>query len=171
MASPGLAFVAVSERAWKAYDSARLTRNYWDFGPVRSNLARPQPETPGTAPVHVFLQVAESLAIIHEEGLPSVYARHEAMAAHVRERTLAMGFGLLFPDLDRWSPTLTALRTPEGVTPTKLRERLMRHGILVAEGLGKYAGQCIRIGHMGDIRLSDVDRTCDAIDAVLAEAR
>ena len=44
MASPGLAFVAVSERAWQAYRIAGLTRNYWDFGAVRANLARPQPK-------------------------------------------------------------------------------------------------------------------------------
>jgi aspartate aminotransferase-like enzyme len=171
MASPGLAFVAVSERAWRAYESARLTRNYWDFNAVRENLARPQPETPGTAPVHIFLQLAESLAIIHKEGLPAVYARHEATARTTRKRALAIGFGMLFPDLDRCSPTLTALRTPAGVSPRYLREGLMRHGILVAEGLGSYGGQCIRIGHMGDIRVTDVDRTFDAIESLLAEAR
>jgi serine---pyruvate transaminase len=171
MASPGLAFAAVSERAWKAHESARLTRNYWDFRAVRDNLARPQPETPGTAPVHIFLQLAESLAIIHEEGLSAVYARHEATARRARERALAMGFGMLFPDLDRRSPTLTALRTPAGVSPKFLRDGLVRHGILVAEGLGQYSGQCIRIGHMGDIRIRDVDRTCDAIEALLGEAR
>ena len=171
MASPGLAFVAVSERAWRGYETARLTRNYWDFRAVRDNLARPQPETPGTAPVHIFLQLAESLAIVHEEGLAAVYARNEAAARRARDRALAMGFGMLFPELDRWSPTLTALRTPAGVPPKYLREGLVRRGILVAEGLGQYSGQCIRIGHMGDIRESDVDRTCDAIEALLTEAR
>ena len=171
MASPGLAFVAVSDRAWKAYETARLTHNYWDFGAVRSNLARPQPEPPGTAPVHIFLQLAESLSIIHEEGLPAVYARHESLAERVRERARRLGFGLLFPNLDRFSPTLTALRTPDGVSPKGLREGLMRRGILVAEGLGAQGSHCIRIGHMGDIRLDDVDRTFDAIEAVLLEGR
>ena len=171
MASPGLAFVALSDRAWRAYESARLPRNYWDFDAVRTSLARPQPETPGTTPVHIVLQVAESLAIIHEEGLPAVYSRHEVTARAARERALAMGFGLLFPDLDRWSPTLTALRTPAGASPKHLREGLMRQGILVAEGLGSSAGQCIRIGHMGDIRVSDIDRTFDAIKALLPEVR
>ena len=171
MASPGLAFVAVSDRAWKAYETARLTRNYWDFGAVRTNLARPQPETPGTAPVHIFLQLAESLAIVHEEGLPAVYARHAEMAATVRARAAAMGLGPLFPNLEQRSPTLTALRTPGDVTPKQIRDGLTRRGILVAEGLGAYASQAIRIGHMGDIRPSDIARTCDALQDVLAEAR
>ena len=171
MASPGLAFVAVSERAWKAYETARLTRNYWDFGAVRTNLARPQPETPGTAPVHIFLQLAESLAIIHEEGLPAVYARHADVAAFARQRASALGFQPLFPDLEQRSPTLTALRTPPDVTPKALRDGLKQRGILVAEGLGPHNAHCIRIGHMGDIRRADVERTCDALQAVLAEAR
>jgi len=171
MASPGLAFVAVSERAWEAYETAHLTRNYWDFRAVRDSLARAQPETPGTTPVHIVLQVAESLAMIHEDGLPTVYARHESSAQRARERALALGFGLLFSDLGRWSPTLTALRTPTGVSPKYLRDGLVRQGILVAEGLGPTSGQCIRIGHMGDIRVQDVDRTFDAIKALLPEIR
>ena len=171
MASPGLAFVALSERGWRAYKTARLTRNYWDFEAVRANLARPRAETPGTAPVHIFLQLAESLAMIHEETLPAVYARHEENARMVRERALEMGFGLLFPQLERWSPTLTALQTPADVSPKFLRDGLVARGILVAEGLGAYGSQCIRIGHMGDIRARDVERTCDALEDLLAEAR
>jgi aspartate aminotransferase-like enzyme len=171
MASPGLAFVAVSERAWAAYTTAGLTRNYWDFGAVRANLARSQPETPGTAPVHIFLQLAESLTMIHEEGLSAVYARHEAMAERARGRAAQLGFGPLFPDLVNRSPTLTALRTPAGVSPKKLRDKLMERGVLVAEGLGPHVAHCIRIGHMGDIRPSDIDRTCDALEAILDESR
>jgi aspartate aminotransferase-like enzyme len=171
MASPGLAFVAMSERAWKAYDRGNLTRNYWDFDAVRKTLAKAQPETPGTAPVHIVLQLAESLAMIHEEGLPSIYARHDAMAALVRERAAAMGLGVLFPALGRFSPTLTALRAPADISPKVIKDGLKRHGILVAGGLGSYGTEAIRIGHMGDIRVSDVERTCDALAAVLAEAR
>ena len=171
MASPGLAFVAVSERAWAAYKTARLTRNYWDFEAVRANLARPQPETPGTAPVHIFLQLAESLTMIHEEGLPAVYARHEEMAEMTRSRAAKLGFGPLYPGFSKRSPTLTALRTPEGVSPKMLREKLMQRGILVAEGLGPHVAHCIRIGHMGDIRPRDIDRTCDALEAILDESR
>jgi len=171
MASPGLAFVAVSEQAWKAYETGRLPRNYWDFDAVRKNLARPQPETPGTAPVHIFLQLAESLTMIHEEGLPLVYARHSSMAATLRDRAASIGLGPLFPDLEHRSPTLTALRTPPDVTPKRIRDGLRDRGILVAEGLGIHSGHAIRIGHMGDIRPSDIARTCDALEVIFAEAR
>ena len=171
MSSPGLAFVAVSNRAWHANRSARLPRSYWDFDAVRTNLARAQPETPGTAPVHIFLQLAESLVMIHEEGVTAFRARHDANAATVRARTEALGFEPLFPELERLSPTLTALRTPPDTSPSRIRDGLRQRGIVVAEGLGKHSGNSIRIGHMGDIRPDDVERTCDALAAVVAEQR
>ena len=171
MASPGLAFVAVSDRAWHANRSARLPRSYWDFDAVRTNLTRAQPETPGTAPVHIFLQLAESLAMIHEEGVAAFRARHAANAATARARAAALGFEPLFPELECLSPTLTALRTPPDTSPSRIRDGLRQRGILVAEGLGKHSAHSIRIGHMGDIRLDDVERTCDALAAVVAEQR
>ena len=171
MASPGLAFVALSDRAWHAYDRASLTCNYWDFGEVRKTLNAAQPETPGTAPVHIVLQLAESLTQIHEEGLPAVYARHQAMGARARDRAKTIGLGVLFPELHCWSPTLTALRTPADVSPKVIKKGLEQRGVLIAGGLEPYNNNAIRIGHMGDIRVSDVERTFDALEAVLAEAR
>ena len=76
MSSPGLAFVAMSERAWRASEAARLPRNYWSFSAIRSEISKAKPETPGTTPVHLVLQVAEALRMIHEEGLANVLTRH-----------------------------------------------------------------------------------------------
>ncbi|HEY9225000.1 MAG TPA: aminotransferase class V-fold PLP-dependent enzyme, partial [Gemmatimonadaceae bacterium] len=80
MSSPGLAWVAMSDRAWAATTSAKLPRNYWNFADIRDSISRAKPETPGTTPVHLMLQVAEALRMMHEEGLDAVYARHAAMA-------------------------------------------------------------------------------------------
>jgi aspartate aminotransferase-like enzyme len=121
--------------------------------------------------VHIFLQLAESLVMIHEEGVAAFRARHAANAAIVRERTAAMGFEPLFPDLECLSPTLTALRTPSDTSPSRIRDGLRQRGILVAEGLGAHGGHSIRIGHMGDIRRDDVERTCDALAGIVAEQR
>jgi aspartate aminotransferase-like enzyme len=168
MSSPGLAFVALSPHAWRAYDSSRRSCNYWDFGAVRDSLAKAQPETPGTAPVHIFLQLAASLTQIHEEGFVNVCARHEEVARVARERTARLGLAPLCPGLARRSPTLTALRAPEGIAPKLIRDAMRERGILLAGGLGAYTGTSFRIGHMGDIRTADVMRTCDALAEVLA---
>jgi aspartate aminotransferase-like enzyme len=169
MASPGVAFVALSARAWSAYETGTLPRNYWDFGEARKVLAKAQPETTGTAPVHVYLQLAESLALIHEEGLATVFARHEEIARLTRELTARLGIALLFPQLGKQSPTLTALRAPDGTSPKAIRDAMRQRGILLAGGLGSYTNSSFRIGHMGDIRRADVERTCTELAAVLAE--
>jgi aspartate aminotransferase-like enzyme len=168
MSSPGLAFVAIGQRAWAAYEKARLPRSYWDFGAVRSALAKPRPETPGTAPVHIFMQLDAALSLIHEEGLANVYARHATMSRIAQERAAGLGLALLCPRLESHSPTLTALRAPEGMPPGVIRDAMRERGILLAGGLGAYSATAFRVGHMGDIRPADVERTFDALGEVLA---
>jgi aspartate aminotransferase-like enzyme len=132
MSAPGLSFVAVSDRARAASAAATLPRGYWDFQEIRAHAMLPRPDTAGTPPVHVMLQVAEALRMMHEE-------------------------------------TLTAMTVPAGLAPQQLRDALEARGVLVAEALGPFAGSCVRIGHMGDIRLPDLRRTFDTLDAVLHE--
>jgi len=168
MSSPGLSFVALSERAWRAHESARLPRAYFDFSAIRRALDRSRPETPGTAPVHLFFQVNEALNLINEEGLENVFARHEKMGRMVRGWAGEHGFSLQHPSAQSFTPTLTALRVPEPCDAATIREGLKRRGILTARGLGKYEGTGIRIGHMGDIRPRDVQRTLEVLSEVMA---
>jgi aspartate aminotransferase-like enzyme len=170
MSAPGLAWVAVSERAWRAMSRARLPKNYWDFAAIRAAISGPRPETPGTPPVTIVLQVAEALRMMHEEGLENVYARHEMMARQARDGVRALGLALQCPSITRHSATLTAIALPEGVDPKMFRDHITARGILTAAGLGPYASTGFRIGHMGDIRPADVDRTLSAVQSALAEA-
>jgi len=170
MSAPGLSWAVLSERAWSACARAGLARNYWDFGAVKRAVDKPRPETPGTPPVAIVLQVAEALRMIHEEGLENVYARHAALARRVREGVGALGLSLQCPELPRLSATMTAIALPAGVDPRAVRERVKARGILVAGGLGPYESLGFRIGHMGDIRIPDVERTLDAVKLALDEA-
>lgn len=170
MSSPGMAFVVMSQRAWRAERRSTLPKNYWSFVAVRSEISKPTPETPGTTPVHIVLQVAEALRMIHEEGFGDVVARHRAMADRTRARVEELGLALQCPSLRERSTTMTAISLPVGLTPADIRGALKSRGILTAAGLGKYQPASFRIGHMGDIRLSDVDRTLDALrDALSAK--
>ena len=168
MSSPGLAFAVLSERAWAAGKTSRLPRSYWDLAVTRQSVTKPKPEPPGTAPVHIVLQVVEALAMMKEEGLDAVFRRHEQMASRVRSRVGELGLELQCPDLGGFSPTVTAIALPEGVAPKTVRDPLKERGILTAGGLGQYEPSGFRIGHMGDIRMTDVDRTLDALAEVLA---
>jgi len=162
-ASPGLAFVTLSERAWRAANSARLPRSYWDFRPIRELVTKPRPETPGTTPVHLVLQVAESLRMIHEQGFAAVLERHEANANAVRRGVARLGLALQCPDLRALSPTVTAIALPASIAPKTLREGLKQRGILTAAAMGRFEPSGFRIGHMGDMRPADVERTLAAL--------
>jgi aspartate aminotransferase-like enzyme len=168
MSSPGIAFVALGERAWHAQESATLPRSYFDFRAIRKSLARPKPETPGTTPVHLIAQVHAALEAIEEEGLEHVCARHEEMSRMARQSAAALGMSLQCPGLERFSPTVTGIRAPEGVSPIVIRDQMKARGILVARGLGRFESTSFRIGHMGDIRPGDVRQTMDALAEVVS---
>ena len=171
MSSPGLAFAVLSDRAWSANATARLPRNYWDLAAVRESVTKPKPETPGTTPVHLVLQVAEALRVLQEEGINEVHQRHERMAKLASEGTSVLGLAPQCPSLRRRSTTLTAIALPPDLPPARVRDGLKALGILTAAGLGPYQDFAFRIGHMGDIRETDVRRTLDALGAVLADLR
>jgi aspartate aminotransferase-like enzyme len=171
MSSPGLSFAALSDRAWAATRRATLPRNYWDFSAIRAGITKARPETPATPPVHIVLQVAEALRQVHEEGLPQVYLRHSQMAARARAGAEELGLALQCPELREFSSTLTAIAAPVGVAPAALRDAMKARGVLTAAGLGPYAGTAFRIGHMGDIRLADVERTLEALAGALEDLR
>lgn len=168
MSSPGLSFVVLSERARSASAGARLPRRYWDLAEIRRAVTKARPETPGTPPVHIVLQVAEALRMIHEEGLEAVIQRHAAMAGTVARRMSALGLAPQCPSLRRLATTVTAIALPPEIPPQLVRDGLKARGILTAAALERYQPSAFRIGHMGDIRPADVARTLDALADVLA---
>jgi aspartate aminotransferase-like enzyme len=171
MSSPGMAFAAVGPGAWKVMERSRLPRNYWDFAAIRETVNRSRPETPGTTPVMLVLQVLEALRMMEEEGWTDVFRRHRAMAAMVRARGDDLGFTLQGAGILARSPTLTALRVPEDAEPQRLRDGLLERGIRVAVGLGAHKPTCIRIGHMGDIRVEDVRLTMNALGDAMCSSQ
>jgi len=170
MSPPGLAWVAMSDRAWAATETSSLPRNYWDLRAVLDSIDRPKPETPGTTPVTLVLQIAEALRQIHEEGVQAVIARHRANARRLRAGVAELGLELQCPALTTLSDTLTAIALPPGIAPKPFRDSIKGRGILTAAGLGPFEATGFRIGHMGDIRATDIDRTLGAVRAALETA-
>lgn len=171
MSSPGVALAVIGERAWREAEHGGMPRAYLDFASIRRTLQGERLETPGTTPVLLVLQLLEAVRMIREEGVDAVFRRHEAMARRVRARAEELGFSPQGSGIEERSPTLTALEVPTGVGAAEVRSRLREAGIQIAIGLGSYQSNCVRIGHMGDIRMEDVDRTMDALEeAVGVEA-
>jgi aspartate aminotransferase-like enzyme len=91
------------------------------------------------------------------------------MAERTRRGAVELGLALQCPALGAYASTLTAIDAPAGISPKELRNGMRLRGVLTAGGLGPYKETAFRIGHMGDIRLADVERTLAALAETLAE--
>ncbi len=168
MLPPGLAFVALSERAWKRTTDARLPRFYFDFSKERDNLAKDT--TAWTPAISLIVGLREALAIIQEEGLPRVFERHARMAAATRAAATAMGLKLLAPDAP--SPAVTGIFTPADVDGGKLVAYLRdRMGVTFAGGQDQLKGKIVRIAHLGHMGAFDVVTAIAAFEMSLRHFR
>lgn len=103
---------------------------------------------PSTVPTHSIIGLREALKIALNEGLENRYERHERMAAGLREAIRSMGLEIVASE-EYASPTVTAVRSPEGLCNKIVREMLEKFNIMISGGLGQLEGKSFRIGHMG----------------------
>ncbi|HZS14091.1 MAG TPA: alanine--glyoxylate aminotransferase family protein [Candidatus Dormibacteraeota bacterium] len=156
MAPPGLAMISVSADAYRAADEARCTRWYFDF--AREKKFQDKQQTYTTPPVSVMYALQEGLAIMREEGLENVWARHARVAEMTRQGLTAIGLELFAPDGYR-SNTVTAVHAP---TPSAdelkglLGHLRTTYGLVLAGGQGQLQGKIFRVGHLGYIDEGDV---------------
>ncbi|MBV8536653.1 MAG: aminotransferase class V-fold PLP-dependent enzyme [Alphaproteobacteria bacterium] len=149
MLPPGLSFNAVSDKALAAYKTAKLPRAYWDW----ENMLKPNasgffPFTPAT---NLLYGLREAIAMLNEEGLENVYARHHRHGEATRAAVRAWGLELLCQDPSAYSDTITAVLMPSGQDADAFRKVVFdRFDMSLGQGLNKVAGKIFRIGHLGD---------------------
>ncbi|HXG50384.1 MAG TPA: aminotransferase class V-fold PLP-dependent enzyme [candidate division Zixibacteria bacterium] len=150
MLPPGMAILAVSAKALEANRSARCSRYFWDWAPVLERNARGEfPFTPATA---LIFGLKESLAMLEEEGLANVFARHARLAEACRRAVQSMGLSLLARKPEQASNTLTAVCMPEGLDADAYLAHARRTLELpLGPGLGNVKGKIFRIGHLGSL--------------------
>ena len=158
------AIVAVSDAAWAAIES----RNYSGYDALRPWRRAVQERLfPYTPSWHALAGLDRACGLVLEEGLDAVLRRHEEAARLCRRRAREMGLKLFPREETFCSPTVTALRVPEGLPWDELDRRLRARGMAVGGSWEKLAGRVFRIGHMGNqARAELVARGMD----VLAEA-
>jgi alanine-glyoxylate transaminase / serine-glyoxylate transaminase / serine-pyruvate transaminase len=149
MLPPGLSFNAVGDKALAAARSARLPRSYWDWAPMlAANAKGVFPYTPAT---NLLYGLREALAILREQGLERVFARHDRHAEATRRAVRAWGLEVLCQDPREYSSSLTAVLMPDGADADALRRLILeRFDLSLGNGLGRLAGKVFRIGHLGD---------------------
>jgi alanine-glyoxylate transaminase/serine-glyoxylate transaminase/serine-pyruvate transaminase len=150
MLPPGMAILAVSEKALQVSQSAKCPRSFWDWAPVLKRNARGEfPYTPATA---LLFGLKESLAILAEEGLQSVFHRHARLAEACRRAVRAMELKLLAQNPDEYSNTLTAVCMPGGFDSDAFITHAQKSlDMSLGIGLGKVKGKVFRIGHLGSL--------------------
>jgi alanine-glyoxylate transaminase/serine-glyoxylate transaminase/serine-pyruvate transaminase len=149
MLPAGLGFNAISSRALAASANAGLPRSYWDWGPIVE--ANETGYWPYTSATNLLYGLREALAMLQEEGLENVFARHSRHAAATRAAVEAWGLEVLALDPREHSPVLTGVVVPEGVDADEVRAIILdRFDMSLGAGLGKLKGRIFRIGHLGD---------------------
>ncbi len=148
MLPPGLSFNAVSDKALAASKHARLPRSYWRWDEtIASNRQGYFPSTPAT---NLLYGLHEAIAMLREEGLPAVFARHQRHAEATRRAVRGWGLEVLCRNADEYSGSLTAVMMPDGHDADALRKEILaRFDLSLGTGLGKLAGRVFRIGHLG----------------------
>jgi aspartate aminotransferase-like enzyme len=168
MSQPGIAMISVSERAWKANETAQMPRFYFDLAKARKMYA--SGETPWTPAVGVLYGLDVALEMLEAETYPAVFARHAACADAARAGLTALGFKL-FADPAHASQTVTAAYVPDGIEWAALNKAMKARGLVVAGGQDDLAGKIMRIGHLGSVNVADVEAAIEVIGAALAELR
>jgi aspartate aminotransferase-like enzyme len=166
MLPPGLAFVSVSDKAWKQIDRNPSPRTfYFDLKKARASLETG--DTPYTSAHTLIRALKVSLKQIRAEGIENVWARHERNAAAARAGFQAMGLEIF---ASQPAAGLTVVKVPAGIDGLALLSRLeKRYGLKLAGGQDSLKGKIIRLAHMGYIDQFDVLTGLAGVELVLLE--
>lgn len=148
MLPPGLGFNAVSDKALAAARGNASPRSYWDWHEIiTANADGYWPYTPAT---NLLYGLREALTMLQEEGMDSVFARHDRHAAATRAAIRAWGLEIFCVDPCAYSSALTAVVMPEGHDADRYREVVLnKFDMSLGTGLAKLKGRVFRIGHLG----------------------
>jgi len=163
-ATPGIAFVSVSEEAWAASREATSPRFYFDWAAYQAAYERENPESPWTPAISLMLGLREALRLYLEEGAEAVLRRHELLSTATKEGVRALGLDL-FGDHPERAWAVTAVKVPDGVDGKGIVSKMRAdHGIIIAGGQGPLTGKVFRIGHLGYYDRFDIIRCLAALE-------
>jgi aspartate aminotransferase-like enzyme len=165
MIPPGLAFVALSQRAIKAMDTSTLPKFYFDLRKALKSYEKN--DTPWTPAISLIIGVDAALQMIRAEGVENIWRRHERLATALREGIKALGLRLFSASP---SYAVTPVWVPEGVEWKRFNKILKeKYGITIAGGQEEFTGKIFRISHLGYYDELDMVAMLSALEMALAE--
>lgn len=169
MLPPGLSFNAISEKAWKASQSAGLQKAYWSWAEMEEPNSKGYfPYTPAT---NLLYGLNEAIDMLNEEGLENVFARHDRHGQATRAAVEAWGLEVLCARPEDRSGVLTAVLMSEGHSADNFRAVTLDHyDMSLGNGLSKVADRVFRIGHLGDFNDLMLCGTLSGVEMGLRDA-
>lgn len=163
MIPPGLAFIALSQRAWEFNQTSTLPKFYFNLAEARDSLKAD--DTPWTPAITLMLGLDEALQMIRHEGVENVWARHGRLAAALRAGALALGLRLFASPS---SNAVTSITLPEngGAFMKLLKEQ---YRVTVAAGQESLKGKIFRVSHLGYYDEADMLSILFAIESALSD--
>jgi len=153
MLPPGLALIALSERAWAKAEQIP-SRNFY-FNLPKERACGAKGETNFTTPVSLIVGLVESLRMFEEVGLESIYRKQWALTMLARKSAEALGLTLFAPEHFAWG--LTSVLLPEGINSSRLLAHAAeKYGVIMAAGQDELKTRMVRIGHMGWVDYADL---------------
>src|SRR6266403_1333413 len=173
MIPPGLAYGAISERAWQRMETAKSPRYYFDLRKERKSAAKA--ETAYTPATSLFAGLAAALDYVRQMGDGNLVAGRDALianaelcAAMTRAGVQALGLKLFAPSSP--AAALTAIAAPAAADSTEICKRFRdQFGAVVANGQAEMKGQLFRIAHIGYYDYLDTVGVLAALEQVIAE--
>lgn len=168
MLPPGLAFVALSPRAIECAANGGSRRSYWDWAEMLAlNRTGFFPYTPAT---NLLYGLKEAIALIEEEGLANVFARHDRLAAAARAAVTAWNLEVLCENDAAHSSVLTAVIMPDGHDSDAFRNHVLKkYNLSLGQGLTRLKGKIFRIGHLGQCNELTLMATLSGIEMGLRD--
>ena len=169
-APTGVAFIIISDKAWKLIQKSDLPRFYFDLTTAKNYSKKTPPQTPWTPGISIIVAMNKALDMLFDEGLEKVFKRHRILSLAAQKAIEKLGLKLLVEDEGKRGFSVTSVKVPAEIDAKELT-RIMRvkYGVTIAGGQGKLEGKIIRIGHLGYFGMFDVIITISALEIVLCE--
>ncbi len=154
MLPPGLAFLALSARAWERVAEVKPTNFYFNLLGEKAKIDK-NCQTNFTPAINLLMGLSTSMGLFRERGLDNLYATQWALTQMTRAGAEAMGLELLAKENYTWG--LTSIRMPAGVDAgVVLKVAMEQYGVVMAGGQDALKGKIVRLGHMGYVDFADV---------------
>ncbi len=168
MLPPGLAFLAFSERAWKAAEQSKISKFYFDL--LNERAWQEKLQCAWTPPISLIQGAVVAMTMLQEQGLHEGFNLYARLGAATRAAVRAIGLEFFSPTQ---SPVLTTVKVPStfSIDQGKAISKIMqdKYGVIIAGGQDELNGKILRLSHFGYVDIFDVVSGISALEFALVE--